>query len=67
MYRVKVKIWSDSGVGPYTETKVVANCTYKKGEWYDSKGQKLYDRFNTGFDYRFKVLKFKQQKQFIYV
>jgi hypothetical protein len=37
MYLLEIKIESDSGVGPYTETIFVANCSYKNGKWYKTK------------------------------
>lgn len=65
---IKVKITSDSGGGPYSETRWVANCFLNSdGKWKTHSGKTIEERFHTGMaDCEVTVIKIKPQKHFIY-
>jgi hypothetical protein len=66
MYTIVIKVTSDSGDGGYTEKILVANCSFKKGKWYDGNSDEIKKRFHTGHaGCKVKVMSFTLQEQWI--
>jgi hypothetical protein len=67
MYTIRIKVTSDSGVGPYTEKKSIINCSFKKGKWYDGSGNEIKKRFHTGHaGCKVEIMSFTPQKEWMY-
>lgn len=65
LFLLKLEISSDSGVGPYTEIKMLCNCQVINGQWKTFEGKTLMQRFHTGSaDFSITVLSIKVQKRY---
>lgn len=65
LFLLKLEISSDSGVGPYTEIKMLCNCHLNRGEWYTNDEKTIVERFHTGSaDFSVKILSIKVQKRY---